>query len=464
VPRLVVFRGDAVESEIRLAGGPVRVGRHARNDVVLDDSLNGVSRFHAEIRPEGNGYVIVDLNSRNGVWIAGRRIKDKAVLSLGVPVTVGAFELALEDDASGTFDGRVPSSRTVVSAGALGDTGSRSAATAAPGRTGATASPARPPAAARTSPQMSAATRQILLWSAAAAVVILICGITYAVVRYRTRPEPVVAEAPPAVTTPAPVAETAPPTPPEDPNKALNEQDLAAAREMIAANNYAAAVREHLQPLLERDPENTTALELKRQADEAIDAAAAKPRNRPAPKAETTAEVETAGIARKAGEAFPEYTARVRQIQANLAEGKAALEKPEYAVALARFRLVDRDAPKFQGVDALIADTVARQQKVVDSAIDSGQQNEGAGKLMDARRWYDVALQQNPSSSIAREKRTAVAARMNAAAAVLFNQGTAALKIQNNTLAKQLFQQVYEQTMPGDEYREKATKQLELLK
>ena len=50
VPRLVVFRGDAVESEVRLSGGPVRIGRHAGNDVVLDDSLNGVSRFHAEIR------------------------------------------------------------------------------------------------------------------------------------------------------------------------------------------------------------------------------------------------------------------------------------------------------------------------------------------------------------------------------------------------------------------------------
>ena len=135
MPRLVVFRGDAVESEIRLTGSPVRLGRHARNDVVLDDSLNGVSRFHAEIRPEGNSYVIVDLNSRNGVWINGRKIKDKATLSLGVPATVGAFELALEDDASGTFDGRVPSSKTVVGAPAVGDSsaGSRAAATAPPG-------------------------------------------------------------------------------------------------------------------------------------------------------------------------------------------------------------------------------------------------------------------------------------------------------------------------------------------
>jgi hypothetical protein len=460
VPRLVVFRGDAVESEIRLAGGPVRVGRHARNDVVLDDSLNGVSRFHAEIRPEGNSYVIVDLNSRNGVWIAGRRIKDKAVLSLGVPVTVGAFELALEDDASGTFDGRVPSSRTMVSAASVGDTGVRSAATAPP-RSGATAAPARAPAA-RSNAQMSPATRQTLLWSAAAVLVILICGITYAVVRYRTRPAPIVAAVEPPPPAPVPVVEPTPAPPPEDPNKALNEQDLAAAQEMIAAKNFAGAVRDHLQPLLERDPENVTALELKRQADDAIEAARTK---KPvAAKPPEPTEVETPGIARKAGESFAEYSARVRQIQANLAEGKAAVEKQEYAVAIARLRLVDRDAPKFQGVDALITDTVAKQQKVVDTAIDSGQQNEAAGKLMEARRWYDAALQQNPSSMIAREKRASVIIRMNAAAEKLFNQGTAALKMQRNAVAKQLFQQVFESTMPGDEYREKAAKQLELLK
>ena len=64
-----------------------------------------MSRFHAEVRAEAGTYFIVDLKSRNGVWMNGRRIKEKAALALGVPVTVGAFELALEDDVStGEFD------------------------------------------------------------------------------------------------------------------------------------------------------------------------------------------------------------------------------------------------------------------------------------------------------------------------------------------------------------------------
>ena len=232
---------------------------------------------------------------------------------------------------------------------------------------------------------------------------------------------------------------------------------------MIAAGNYAGAVRDHLQLVLERDPENATALDMKRQAEEANAVARAKTKptvvTPPPP-----VEAEIQGIIRKPGEGYPEYQARAKGIQVNLTEGKNALDKNDYALALARFRLVERDAPKYQGVDALIADATTKQQTAVDKAIDSGQQNETAGNLMTARRWYDQALQFNPSSVVAREKRAAVMLKMAQAAADLYAQGTAALKTQNTPLAKRIFQQVYDQTMPGDEYREKASKQLELLK
>ena len=464
MPRLVVFRGDAVENEIRLSGGAVRIGRHAGNDVVLDDSLNGVSRFHAEIRPEGNSYVIVDLNSRNGVWIGGKRIKDKAALLLGVPVTVGAFELALEDDPSGTFDGPVASPRTVATV-PLGDTGrSASSASSSASRSGAPVSASRSTPRPRPASSMSPQNKQILIWAGAIIGVLAICVVTYTMLR-RTTPPPQTqvaqAELPPTTTVPPPVDPT-PAPPPEDPNKALNEQDLQAARDMIAAGNLQGAIREHLQPLLERDPENTVALDLKRSTEETI-AARAKPKPAP-PKVEAPAVQETPGIARKTGESDAEYTARVKGIQVNMAEGRAALDKGDYAVGLAHLRLVDRDAPNYQGAAALIADGTAKQQAAVDKAIDSGQQNETANNLMSARRWYDQALQLNPSSVVAREKRQAVILKMNQAAAEIYNQATAAQKIQNLPLAKRLFQQVFDQTMPGDEYREKAQKQLELFK
>jgi len=204
---------------------------------------------------------------------------------------------------------------------------------------------------------------------------------------------------------------------------------------------------------------------VKKQAEDTIAAeAAAKVAKKVPVKPEAPPEPETPGIARKAGEGYAEYSARVRGVQSNLAEGKTALEKQEFPVALARFRLVDRDAPKFQGVDALIADALAKQQKAVDVAIDSGQQNETANKILEARRWYDVALQRDPASVVAREKRAAVVLKMNAAAEALYNQATYAQKSGNVAKANDLFKQIIDSTMPGDEFREKATKQMEALK
>jgi len=52
----------------------ITVGRAETNDVVLsdrDDLL--VSRRHAEILKEREGYVLRD-RSKNGTWVAGRRI------------------------------------------------------------------------------------------------------------------------------------------------------------------------------------------------------------------------------------------------------------------------------------------------------------------------------------------------------------------------------------------------------
>ena len=92
--KLVIFRGDAVESELHLGRDTVRIGRDNRNNIVLNDK--SVSRFHAEVRAEAGTFFIVDLKSRNGVFVNGQQIKGRAPLSLGVPVTLGATTLLHE--------------------------------------------------------------------------------------------------------------------------------------------------------------------------------------------------------------------------------------------------------------------------------------------------------------------------------------------------------------------------------
>jgi len=54
--------------------------------------------------------------------------------------------------------------------------------------------------------------------------------------------------------------------------------------------------------------------------------------------------------------------------------------------------------------------------------------------------------------------------KMNAAAELLYNQATYAQKSGNAARAAELFKQIIDTTMPGDEFREKATKQMEAQK
>src|SRR5438445_11969357 len=74
VARLLVLRGDSLDREIELTGQTVRIGRSPQSDLVLDDAGKSVSRNHAEIRFEGGRYVLIDLESQNGVWVAGSRV------------------------------------------------------------------------------------------------------------------------------------------------------------------------------------------------------------------------------------------------------------------------------------------------------------------------------------------------------------------------------------------------------
>lgn len=70
-PRLVNM---ATHEEIPLSQSKMVIGRERTCDIVLDD-IN-VSRSHAEFRIEPrNGFSITDLNSTNGTFVNGRRIK-----------------------------------------------------------------------------------------------------------------------------------------------------------------------------------------------------------------------------------------------------------------------------------------------------------------------------------------------------------------------------------------------------
>ncbi|HEX4962119.1 MAG TPA: adenylate/guanylate cyclase domain-containing protein [Thermoanaerobaculia bacterium] len=81
------------ERAIPLTGGRVRLGRGSDNDVVLSDV--SVSRYHAEILREGDGWAVHDLKSTNGVEVNGAPV-EKALLRPGDQLGVGSFEIRVE--------------------------------------------------------------------------------------------------------------------------------------------------------------------------------------------------------------------------------------------------------------------------------------------------------------------------------------------------------------------------------
>ncbi len=96
MPSLRIHRGDQVYGEVELTDRDVRIGRGDQNDVKLEDATKAVSRFHAELRAQDGKYHLVDQNSQNGLWSAGRQ-HAKITLEPNQPVTLGPYTLTLID-------------------------------------------------------------------------------------------------------------------------------------------------------------------------------------------------------------------------------------------------------------------------------------------------------------------------------------------------------------------------------
>ena len=94
--RLAIYNGKTLVRELDLPDGSLRVGRSDQNDIVLIDPAKAVSRFHAELRVGGDGCTIVDLNSQNGTWVAGRRVQQVRLMP-GQAALLGTYRLVFQE-------------------------------------------------------------------------------------------------------------------------------------------------------------------------------------------------------------------------------------------------------------------------------------------------------------------------------------------------------------------------------
>lgn len=83
---LIWMEDEEIKGRWPLAQPVTEIGRWDDNDVVIDDRW--VSRYHAQVRREGDKYVVQDLGSKNGTFVNGRRIAAPLSLSDGDEIQV----------------------------------------------------------------------------------------------------------------------------------------------------------------------------------------------------------------------------------------------------------------------------------------------------------------------------------------------------------------------------------------
>ena len=93
--RLVLVKEGGGETSYPLTRDTYTLGRHRNNDIVVSDPK--VSSFHARFDRTLEGFVLVDLRSRNGSFVNSKRV-DAAVLQDGDEVRLGTARMRYKMD------------------------------------------------------------------------------------------------------------------------------------------------------------------------------------------------------------------------------------------------------------------------------------------------------------------------------------------------------------------------------
>jgi phosphoserine phosphatase RsbU/P len=90
-----VQAADGSRQRFAIQKDRVTIGRSRENDIFLPDQW--LSRHHAEVRRRAEGFVLVDLGSKNGTLLNGSRMSGEARLRPGDVVTLGEHVLQLSE-------------------------------------------------------------------------------------------------------------------------------------------------------------------------------------------------------------------------------------------------------------------------------------------------------------------------------------------------------------------------------
>ena len=99
---LIVKYPDRSPDHFPLGRLRITIGRSARNDLCIPDPF--ASRVHAEVRREGDEYLLQDLGSANGTLYNGATVEGVIHLTAGGRIQIGETEIIYDD---GTFNSGV---------------------------------------------------------------------------------------------------------------------------------------------------------------------------------------------------------------------------------------------------------------------------------------------------------------------------------------------------------------------
>lgn len=445
--RLVVLRGETPDREIELIRLPVRIGRGQQNDLVLEDHVKSVSRDHAEIRFEDGRYVLVDLESQNGIWVAGNRVPYVA-LEPNVVASIGPFRLMIEGDAASVTSPLAAASgasdagtQHVVPVGGSQTPKPRSDRLSGPGRkptpeserqrkwaiggAAALAAVAAITAAVmllRPSPtteepqqeiaqRVTAARQQIEQGACAAAIA---DNIEPALARdpdnadllnLKRQAEACIASLPPSERTQAEAAESA------------IAAELELARDLIARGDCSTALNPHINNVLSTNPDNAEAQNLKTQAEACSKLATAKPRPPPSAAVQLAQSLppEDGGLESLPGELDRDYQLRVKAMRARYDEAVSTASKGPSRRAITVFEGIVRDAtPKYLDIAARLAEARKAWRATAQPLMSEARELVAKGMWNEAIQKFTEAHDVDPALSIDAEVRSAEAQKLAA--------------------------------------------------
>lgn len=389
---LLILRGTTVERRIALGEylGPLRLGRSPENDIELPDPGKAVSRTHAELRRLDGDFVLIDLNSENGLWLDGERLPQVA-LSTEAAVTVGPYRLLLgpgSGDSETVFRPLPAQTRTAAPSRAVG-------------------------LGARLPPQLRS--RAALGSVTAVALVLLL----WLLPRSFRDPMPTVTRGVPQ----APAGEQPSPASVSTPGKRA-EQDVTQARQFVALNNCANAMAA-IGQALQADSSNAEALLLKQQCEEQTarlaattlrsaptvaapltvvarpaDAAVPVTSTPPPRPAVALGPASSSGgfqVSRRQGERERDYRARAKQLQEQFTAAASQVEAGDSAGAIAKVQALLAEEPRQPDVEALLGRAQEHLRRAVvqeaRDTFDAAAKLEAQGNLAAADQQYQRARQ-----------------------------------------------------------------------